>query len=224
MKKTLLVASIIILSIIVAAVIYMKNNQPAPDKLLSASLQKMNQEEAYAYNISQEQMVGGNNRQMTKISGEKSGDNIRIFGQLAGSNIEMIKVSNVLYNKDPFSKDWVKFTDVTAIQEVFLVELNPLSVLQLKDIGEVILKGQEVVNNRKCWVISLQASVQNQILERFWSGFDYTMYIDKRYKTVNKAVIKAKNKENSEPMTIELEFSEMGKKFIIQPPEIEHNQ
>lgn len=224
MKKKIFITSIIILSLMVAAIIYMQTNKPAPDRLLAASLQNMNQAESYAYSINQMQMVGDNSRQLTKISGEKGGENVRIYGQLAGSNIEMIKIENVLYNKDPFSNEWVKFTDITAVQEVFLVELNPLSVLQLKDTGVVILQGQNIVNDRKCWVINLQPSVQNQILERFWTSFNYTMYIDKRYKTVNKAVIQAKNKETNEPMTIEIGFSEMGKKIIIQPPEIEHNQ
>lgn len=209
----------IILSLIAAGAIYIQTRQPNPNNLLSVSLQNMNEADSFAYTISQQQWVDGNNRQLTTILGEKGGENIRIYGQLAGTNIEMIKIQDVLYHKDPFSKEWVKYSDISVLQEAFLLELNPLSVLQLKEAGGVVLKGQEVLNKRNCWVVSLQPSIQNQILERFWTGFDYTLYIDKRSKTVNKAVIQAKNKESGEPMTIEIEFSEMGKKFLIQAPE-----
>jgi hypothetical protein len=108
-------------------------------------------------------------RLLTRIPGYKSGESIQ-SGTNAGSEVEMIKIKDTLYNKDPFSKEWIKFSDVSVAQKVFLVELDPLATLQLKEIGEVMFKGVEEVDGKKCWVYTLKPSIQNQMIERFWSG------------------------------------------------------
>jgi len=156
---------------------------------------------------------------MTKITGHKSEDNTHILGQLAGSEVEMIKIGETLYNKDPFSKQWIKFNDISVAQKVFLVELDPLATLQLKEIGEVMLKGEEKFDGDKCFVYTIKPSIQNELIERFWSDFEYTLYITKGTKTVSKAEIKALNKETKEPMRISMEFKDIGKRISIQPPQ-----
>lgn len=83
-----------------------------------------------------------------------------------------------------------------------------------------MLSGQEKVNGEKVWVCRLKPSVQNQIMEEFWTDFQYTLYIRKSDQMLVKATIEAKNKAKSEPMTMTLEFKEIGKKINIQAPNI----
>jgi hypothetical protein len=194
-------------------------SQPDPQKMVMLGLENIKKADSFAYSITQQQYVDGNNRLLTKINGYKSGDNIHIQGQLAGSTVEMIKIKDTLYNKDPFTNEWIKFSDITVAQKVFLVELDPLSTLQLKEIGEVVSKGNDEVSDKKCRVYTLKPSIQNQIIERFWSDFEYTLYITKAAKTIAKAEVRAKNKETGEAMTITLEFRDIGRKISIQPPE-----
>lgn len=194
--------------------------QPDPTSLVADGLEGLNAATSFRYSMTQHQWVEGKDRVLTQILGERDGGNTRILGKLAGSEVEMIKIGDSTYIKDPFSNKWVRFANTQAAQEVFLAELNPLSSLQLKEYGEVMLSGQEKVNGEKVWVCKLSPSVQNQMMEVFWTDFQYTFFIRKSDKMIVKAIIEAKNKEKSDPMTITLEFKDIGKKINIPVPDI----
>lgn len=194
--------------------------QPDPTELVTHGLERLNAATSFRYSLTQHQWVEGKDRILTQILGEKDGGNTRIFGQLVGSEVEMIRTGDSTYSKDPFSKKWIRFTNAPATQEVFLAELNPLSSLQLKELGEVVLSGQEKVNGDKAWVCKLRPSVQNQVMEVFWTDFQYTLYIRKSDQMLLKATIEAKNKLKSDPMTMTLEFKNIGKKIDIHAPDI----
>ena len=218
MKRKIFFASIVICFLLVIGGIYSFLRQPDPQTLVVLGLDNLNKANSFSYSITQQQTVDGQVRLLTKINGYKSAENIHIQGQIAGSEVEMIKIGEILYNKDPFSKEWIEFSDVTVAQKVFLVELDPLATLQIKEMGEVMLTGQEEVNGKKAWVCTSKPSVQNQMMERFWSDFEYTFYISKSNKTVAKAEVKAFNIETKELMTIILEFNDFERKISIQPP------
>ncbi len=218
MKRKILFGSIILVILLIGAGIFTFVRQPDPNQLTILGLENLAKANSFAFSLTQKQSVEGKERLLTSISGHKNGDNVHIQGQLAGSDVEMIKIKDTLYNKDPFSKEWVKFSDISVVQRVFLVELDPLATLQLKELGEVMLKGQQEFDGKKCWVCTLKPSVQNQLIERFWSEFEYTLYITKTTKTISKAEVMAKNKETGEPMSISLEFKDIGRKITIQPP------
>ena len=193
---------------------------PVPADLAKQGLERLNAATSFRYSLTQHQWVEGKDRVLTQVLGEKDGGNIRILGQMAGSEVEMIKTGDFTYSKDPFSKKWTKFANNKATQEAFLAELNPLSSLQMKELGAVTLTGQGKVNGEKVWVCHLLPSVQNQMMEVFWTDFQYTLYIRKSDKIVVKAIIEAKNIAKADPMTMTLEFKDIGKKMTIQAPDI----
>lgn len=218
-RKIILWGTVVLGILLVAGGIFTFLGKPDPQQMTILGLENLSKADSFAYTLTQQQTVNGQERLLSRISGYKSGENIHIQGQLAGSEVEMIKIGETLYNKDPFSKEWLKFNDISVAQKVFLVELDPLATLQLKEIGEVMPSGEQVINEKKCWVYTLKPSVQNQMIERFWTDFEYTLFITKSSKTVSKVEVKAKNKETGEPMTIVLEFKDIGRKISIQPPE-----
>lgn len=217
-RKMILWGAIVLGFLLVAGGLFTFFRQPDPQQMVALGLENLSKSDSFAYSVTQQQSVDGKNRLLTRIAGYKSGENIHIQGQLAGSEVEMIKIGETLYNKDPFSKEWIKFSDVSVAQKVFLVELDPLATLQLKEIGEVMPSGDEEFNGKKCWVYNIKPSIQNQMIERFWSDFEYKLFITKAAKTVSKAEVKAKNKETGEPMAIVLEFTDIGRRISIQPP------
>ncbi|MDR3271749.1 MAG: hypothetical protein LBT32_09640 [Peptococcaceae bacterium] len=191
---------------------------PDPVKLVSKSLEQINRAGSFRYAISQHQEVSGNDRVMTQIQGEKEGENVRITGNFIGSDIEMIKINDILYHKDPFNHKWIQFADAFPLEEVFLAELNPLASLQFKELGEVVLNGTEVVNGDKTYVCSMRPSVLHQVMEEFWVDYEYTLYVKKHGGALVKAIITAKSKDKSEPMSLVIEFSDLGQSMKIQAP------
>ena len=218
-KRKLILGLGILVVLLAAAGLFTLFQQPDPLQMTTLALENLNQADSFAFSVAQQQTVAGNERQLTRISGYKSGENIHIQGQMAGSQVEMIKIGQTLYSKDPFSGRWIRYDDISIAQRVFLVELDPLATLQIKEIGEVVPKGESIVDETKCRVYTFKPSIQNQLLESFWSDFEYTLYITKRTKMILKAEITALNKETMEPMKITLEFKDFNKKITIQPPQ-----
>lgn len=220
MRRKIMKWGVIVLGfLLVAGGIFIFVRQPDPQQMAMLGMENLSKANSFAYSITQKQSVEGKERILTRISGYKSGENIHIQGQLAGSEVEMIKIGETLYNKDPFSKEWIKFDDISVVQKVFLVELDPLATLQFKEIGEVVPDEPAEFNGKNCWVYTMKPSVQNQMIERLWSDFEYKLFVVKTAKTISKVEVKAKNKETGEPMTIVLEFKDIGRKISIQPPD-----
>jgi len=194
--------------------------QPRPTELVAHGLERLNRATSFRYTVTQQQWVEGKERVLTQIQGEKDGENTRIWGQLVGTDVEMVKVKDSIYNRDPFVKRWVKFAGSLSTQEVFLAELDPLASLQFKEIGEVVLLGNEKVNGEKTYVCAIKPSVQNQIMAEFWTDFTYRLFVRKTDTTVVKAEIQAKSKAKGEPMTMILEFKDIGQKISVQAPNI----
>ncbi|WP_088225838.1 hypothetical protein [Desulfosporosinus sp. FKB] len=218
MKKRGLWFLIGISIVLLGGIIGWLNWPPDPTKLVTHGLEKLNAAPSFRYSLTQHQWVEGKDRVLARVQGEKTGGNTRILGELTGSEVELIKIGKSTFSKDPFSKKWIKFANGQAAEEVFLAELDPLSSLQMKELGEVVLSGQGKVNEQKVWVCQLKPSVQNKMMEEFWTDFQYTLYIRKSDKTLVKATIEAKNKAKSDPMTMTLEFWDIGKKITIQAP------
>jgi len=218
-KRKIIIGLAVLAVLLVGAGSFVFLWQPDPLKMTTLALENLNNANSFAFSLTQQQTVAGNERQLTRISGYKSGENIHVQGQMAGSQVEMIKIGQTLYNKDPFSGRWIKYDDISIAQRIFLVELDPLATLQIKEIGEVVPKGESVVDQTKCRVYTFKPSIQNQLLESFWTDFEYTLYVTKRTKMIAKAEITALNKETKEPMKITLEFKDFNKKISIQPPQ-----
>ena len=218
MKKRGLLLLILIGTVLIGGLTRFLIWEPNPTQLVTHGLEKLNGATSFRYTLTQHQWVEGKDRVLSQILGERDGGNVHIQGQLVGSQVEMVVIGDTMYNKDPFSKNWVRFASTPAVQEVFLAELNPLSSLQFKELGEVVLRGQEKLNGEKVWVCQLRPSIQNQLMEEFWSDFSYTLYISKDNKTVVKAVIEAKSKQKAEPMQITIEFKDIGKKVQVNQP------
>lgn len=220
MKKRGLLLLILIGTVIVGGILGRLMWKPNPTELLTHGLEKLNQATSFRYSITQHQWVEGKDRVLTQILGEKDGGNTHISGQLVGTEVEMIVVEGGFYLKDPIGKRWVRYPSVPATQEVFLAELNPISSLQFKELGEVMLKGKEKIDGQNVWVLQLQPSIQNQIMDEFWTDFDYTIYLSRKDQTIRKVTIQSKNKANNQPMTMTLDFSDFGKEITIQPPNL----
>jgi len=210
----LITSSIVLIGGIAASLMW----QPDPNQLVLHGLEKLNGAPSFRYSITQHQWVEGKDRVLIQILGEKDGENSHISGQLVGSEVEMVQTGDALYTRDPFSKKWIRFDSAQAVQEVFMAELNPLSSLQLRETGEVMLSGQEKVNGQKVWVCQLKPSVQNQLMDEFWTDFVYTLYVSKSDQIVVKAIIQAQSKTKTESMSMTLEFKDIGQSIHIQAP------
>jgi hypothetical protein len=220
MKKRGLLLLILISTVLIGGIVGSLLWKPDPTELLTHGLEKLNQATSFRYSMTQHLWVEGKDRILNQISGEKEGVNTRISGELVGTDIEMVLVGDGFYMQDPFTKRWIRYPSVPASQEVFLAELNPKASLQFKEFGEVVLRGQEKLNDQKTWVLEFKPSVQNQIMEDGWTDFSYVVFIGKKDKLIHRVIIEAKSRADNRPMSITMDFKDIGKKMNITAPNI----
>lgn len=218
MKKRGILLLIIFSTVLIVGIAGKLLWKPDPTELLTHGLEELNQATSFRYTMIQHQTVEGKDRILNQILGEKDGGNTRISGEIVGTDTEMILTNEGLYMQDPFTKRWIRYPSVPATHEVFLAELNPLSSLQFKEYGEVVLQGQQKLNDEKTWVVKFNPTVQNQVMESGWTDFSYIMFIGKRDKLIHRVIIEAKSKTASQMMSLMTDFKDYGEKINITVP------
>ena len=192
--------------------------KPDPIKLLQHGLEELYDATSFRYTMVQHQNVEGENRLYYQISGEQDNNTRRIFGEVVGTQVEMVFTPETLYMQDPFTKRWVHYPTTPESHQVFLAELDPITSLQFKELGEVLLQGTERIKQGSSWVVQFQPTVQNQLMEDGWTDFKYMMFIGKSNKLIHRVIIEAKSKTNSQLMSMTLEFEDYGEKIDISLP------
>ncbi|ACL19490.1 hypothetical protein Dhaf_1436 [Desulfitobacterium hafniense DCB-2] len=218
MKKRGILLLILISTVLLGGIAGKLLWKPDPIELLTHGLEELTQATSFRYTMIQHQTVEGKDRILNQILGEKDGGNTRISGEVVGTKTEMILTSEGLYMQDPFTKRWIRYPSVPAAHEAFLAELNPLSSLQFKEYGEVVLQGQEKLDKVNTWVLKFNPTIQNQIMENGWTDFAYIMFIGKRDKLIHRVIIEAKSKTDGQMMSLMMEFKDYGETMNISVP------
>ena len=218
MKKRGILLLILISTVLLGGVAGSLLWKPDPMELLTHGLEELNQATSFRYTMIQHQTVEGKDRLLNHILGEKEGGNTRISGEILGTKTETVLTQEGLHMQDPFTKRWIRYPNVPAAHEVFLAELNPLSALQFKEYGEVVLEGQEKLDKVKTWVLKFKPTVQNQVMENGWTDFSYIVFIGKRDKLIHRVIIEAKSKTNNSQLALTMDFQDYGETFNIQVP------
>jgi hypothetical protein len=218
--KKIISLAVIIGLIIGGLTVYKVFTKAEPQQTLESALKKTAESKSYRYSVAQQMMVDGSNKQLTQISGEKAENDAHIKGIMYGSEVDIYHIGDTLYQKDQFSKKWMKVKGNTpATQEIFMAELNPLSSFNFKELGEVKYLGTDKVNGQKVAVFQLNPSVQNQLMEVLWTDFSYKLYISTKTNYLVKGALQAKSKvkpENSLTMTVD--FNDYGQGIDIKAP------
>lgn len=222
MKKRGILLLTLLGTVLMGGVLWSLLWKPDPTELLTRGLEELNSATSFRYTITQHQMVDGKDRLLNQTSGEKEGDNTRITGEILGTKMEMILTGEGLYMQDPFTKRWIRYPNISASQEAFLAELDPISALQFEELGEVMLEGQEKIDSLRTWVVKFNPTVQNPAMKDGWTDFSYMVFIGKKDKDIHRVVIEAKSKVNTKNhlMSLTMDFMDYGEKMDIQIPNL----
>ncbi len=216
-----IISLVVILGLIIGGLTaYKVFTKADPQQTLESALKKTAEAKSYRYSITQQMAVDGSNKQLTQITGERSDTSTHIKGIMYSSEVDIYHIGDTLYQKDQFSKKWMKVKGNTpAAQEIFMTELDPLSGFNFKELGEVKFLGTEKVNAQKATVYQLNPSVQNQLMEVLWTDFSYKLYISTKTNYLVKGVLQAKSKVKPEnALTMTVEFKDFGQGIEIKAP------
>jgi len=192
-----------------------------PEKVIEQALGATADTASFRYHFFSTLKVGEKEQPWSDIAGEKSGGHdVHVKGVMVNTPVEMYQIGNVSYHCDPFTRHWYKVEgyDLTQ-QRVLMAEVDPLSNLNFKQIGDARYEGREKISGRDCWVLYCRPDLENQLLEALWKDFECRLWIDRRDRLVRKAVLTAQNKNAPQTrITINIEFSDFNASIKLVPP------
>ncbi|MDD2511465.1 MAG: hypothetical protein PHP26_09415 [Syntrophomonas sp.] len=200
---------------------YYIKSQLDPQIELQATIKKMATIDSYRYQLTSSFTVAERKEVISQVKGEKSGANTHIKGEMVNTAIDIYYIDRTIYNYDAFSQKWLVIeSDANKSEELLISELNPLSNFRFKQIAAVEKLRFEEVDGVECLVVGCRPSIESQLLESLWKGFEYSLWLDYKERVVKKAALTAVNKKAPDTrLNLKVEFSDWNKKIDIRPPD-----
>jgi|Deesub1362A_J573_1020465.scaffolds.fasta_scaffold00541_2 hypothetical protein len=202
---------------------YVRGAGVEKEALLAEALKNTRAAQSYRYRInSRLETRGEPTSYFSQIEGAAVlPDRVYIKGTLINSPIEMVQIEDTTYMKDQITGKWLILKGNRLAQsELFITELNPLGVLNFKDVPEITYEGREGGLGRAHDILAIKPMVVNPFLEMQFTDFDYRLWIDSKEQRITKASITARSKSaKNQQLLIDIEFWDYGKDIAIEAPE-----
>lgn len=201
---------------------YYIKSQLEPQVEVNKALKRMSTVKSYEYSLSSTFTVDQRKEVISRVVGEKNGENTHIKGEMVNTAVDIYYINNTIYNLDSFSHKWLVIPSNTKNSEELLIsELNPLSNFRFKTVNTVEKLGFEKVDGSECLMVSCHPSIESQLLETMWKDFEYRLWIDYKTSLLRKAVLTATNQQNEKTrLELQVEFKNLDKPCRISPPDL----
>lgn len=223
-RKTALIASIFVALLAVGAGVYyyFAVLSVDPGQLIMDAMENAAKARGYRYAVSAEFTIEGKKRAWIQVNGERSRDNRAHFkGEILGTPVEVYQIGMRSYTWDPVADKWIIIDGVDMDrQQLYMVELDPLSSFRFEGIENARLLHTERVGRKRCWVIEVRPQKpQSEVFDMYWKNIAYRFWVD-RGRVLHKAVATAENKNSPGTLlTLAVEFRDFNKRIDINPPQ-----
>jgi hypothetical protein len=193
------------------------------EALLAEALENTQASESYRYRInSRLETEGEPTSYYSQIEGAVVlPDRVSIKGTLINSPIELVQIEDTTYMKDQITDKWLILQgNRLARSELFITELNPLGVLNFKEVSGIYYAGRDGGLGRANDILEIKPVVVNPFLEMQFTDFDYRLWIDSKERRITKANITARSKSvENQQLLIDIEFWDYDEEITIEAPE-----
>ncbi len=220
-KKKLLLASIVVLGIVLIGglIALFADNDVDPQTLFETSLQKTLQSSSYCYSIEVKQ---NGQELVSQVKGERiEPDRVHIKGQMLQSrNVEFTQLEDMTYMKDPWSGQWITLEGTNMAQaELFFMELNPMSLFELKDVTGVTALKKEKVDGSQTILLELRPTVNNRFFDYQYVDFHYLVWVDRKQEYIKKAIVETMLPGGQKGLVVEMKFWNFNAPLDIEKPD-----
>ena len=159
-------------------------------------------------------------RIFSQLSGERSGENRHISGEVLGTPVNIYYVDNAIFQQSSIDKSWRQVAEVDLEEARQLIaEITPEINFQFHETGEIIYIGTEEIDNQLLHRLELSPVMADNWLERYFDNIHCIIWLDKNGQYIVRARFTAVSTENpSVWLTIENTFSDFNQPLTIEAP------
>jgi len=157
---------------------------------------------------------------ITLVLGERMApDRVHIKGALQKSQMEFTQIGDTTYMKDPWSDRWFIIKNNTLTQsELFIVEFNPFSLFNFKDVLKIKKISTEKIDGLKTVIYEIYPIIANPFLELKYSDTKFKVWIDPGEKIIRRATMLTYTANGSEGLEVDMKFWNFNEKIDISAP------
>ena len=190
-----------------------------PEQRVAEALNYAHTASMYCYTSEAVRVSNGTEQVITRLNGEKCGDNVHLYGtaDVLDTEIDVYQIGDTFYRRDIANGQWMQMTGQNIeATEYLLQEINPLGCLYYQDNARVTAQGKEKIGGVTCKKYQVQSSGESTFLTSVWSEFYYTVWIDKKHRLHQVEVIADEHENNAQQLRLVVQFD-----WDVAVPEIQ---
>lgn len=180
-----------------------------PEQRVGEALHYALEAPMYRYTSEAVRVHEGTEQVVTRLTGEKCGENIHLYGtaEVLDTEINVYQIGETFYRQDIVSGQWMQMTGQNLTATAYLLqEIDPLGCLSFDDTAQVITQGKEKLDGVSCKKYQVQSSGESTFLTSVWSEFYYTVWIDKKHRLQQVEIIADDHENNTEQLRLLVQF------------------
>ncbi|RDV83968.1 hypothetical protein [Ammonifex thiophilus] len=226
-KRLILVISLVLVLLVLVGLLVNRLGEgrgklrlPPPADLLQQALERTRQAPSYSYSLSTKLLTPQGTRLLSELQGLRTlPDCVYVRGKLFNAPVEIIRVGETAYIKDPFSPKWLAFPgERLGETRVFTAELDPLVLLDFASppTARWARAGPE---EKGLWVLECPHAVpRHPELATQFTDFRYRIGVDPSTRYITRVEVEAKGKKAPTQLKVGLKLGDFGHKKKIEPP------
>lgn len=216
----LVLVAAVVLGLSLLSVNYYRQTRIEPTQLVEESRTNSLSMQTYRYFAEARLQLEGRERILSRVEGEKAGENYHIKGVMLEQPVEVYVIDRITYLQDTITQKWMVTPGNDFFpQDMLMTELNPMSSFSFTNVGSVEYVGREKVRDRKNYVLTLQGDNENEFLKLYWKDFNYRLWIDQKTHRLTKAVVNAVHRSNAkDTLQLSVEFYDYDQRIKLKPP------
>lgn len=200
---------------------YLREIKVVPEELILKALDTTHAVGSYRFHLEGYLEAEGGRIEVSRVTGERSaaGD-LHLWGRMTGQEVHIYQIQDTTYYKDALSGRWMVTPGNTALQqELFMVEVNPLSVLKITNIQGLQYKGRQKNMPGRPYLLELRPEINNRLLNTYWQNYYCKIWVERRSHYIRRVELVADHRQKpGDRLHLTLELYDFNKVTKINPP------
>ena len=180
-----------------------------PEQRVSEAMHYAHTASMYRYASEAVRVTDGKEQVITRLYGEKYGENIHLYGsaEVIDAEINVYQIGDTFYRQDIVSGKWMQMIGQNIeATEYLLQEINPLGCIVFDETARVIEQGKEKLDGVTCKKYQVQSSGERTFLTSGWRQFYYTLWLDKQHRLKQIEIIADDHENSAEQLRLLVQF------------------